>query len=330
MSFAATLIRACLLCGLVLSASCADKSVSRQPVKLVVGFEAGGAMDTVGRAFAARLSARLQRPVYVENRPGAGGSIAANYVAQSRPDGNILLLASPGEIFIHPFFNPGSAPSDVADMVPIAKISSAPIVLVTRNESGIQQLADIATAANKDAHGLSFASSGVGSLQHLVGESLGKALGVELLHVPYGGASSATSALMSHQVDLLLAGVAPVASYVEGQKFRALGIASAHRSKRLPDVPTFQESGLAGVNFEYWQGVFLPKGASSELALFLATEIDAVAKDTDFVRQLEISGFEVAYKDSHQFRQFLQSEDESYRSFFQSEDLALHLEDGLL
>ena len=316
MNYAATLIRACLLCGLLMSGACADKAASRHPVKIVVGFEAGGAMDTLARTFATRLSARMQRPVYVENRVGAGGAIAANYAAQSRPDGNTLLLASPAEIFINPIYTRRKESGEVADMVPVAKVSSAPIVLATRGDSAIHQLGEIAIAAPKNAHGLSFASSGVGSLQHLVGESLGKALGVDLLHIPYGGAASATASLMSNQVDLLFAGLTPVAPHLESQKMRALGIASAHRSKRLPDVPTFQEQGLQGVSFEYWQGIFLPKGASSELALFLSVEINEVVKDRGFVEQLENLGFEVAYKDYKQFKPFLQAEGQSYRSFF--------------
>ena len=316
MNFAATLIRASLLCGLLLTGACADKAASRQPVKIVVGFEAGGAMDTLARAFATRLSARLQRPVYVENRVGAGGAIAANYVAQSRPDGNTLLLASPAEIFINPIDARRQESGEVAEMVPVAKVSSAPVVLATRGDSAIQQLGDIAIAAHKNTRSLSFASSGVGSLQHLVGESLGKALGVELLHIPYAGAASATASLMSNQVDLLFAGLAPIAAHLESQKMHALGIASAHRSKRLSDVPTFQEQGLQGVSFEYWQGIFLPKGASSERALFLSAEINEVLKDTGFVAQLDNLGFEVAYKDYKQFKLFLQAEDQSYQSFF--------------
>ncbi|WP_231905735.1 tripartite tricarboxylate transporter substrate binding protein [Comamonas thiooxydans] len=299
-----------------MSAACADKAASRQPVKIVVGFEAGGAMDTLARSFATQLSVRLQRSVYVENRVGAGGAIAANYVAKSRPDGNTLLLASPAEIFINPIYTRSQESGEVADMVPVAKISSAPIVLATRGDSAIHQLSDIAAAAQKNARGLSFASSGIGSLQHLVGESLGKALSVELLHVPYGGAASATASLMGKQVDLLFAGLAPIAPHLQSHKMHAVGIASAHRSKRFPDIPTFQEKGLQGVSFEYWQGIFLPKGASSELALFLSAEINNVIKETGFVDQLENTGFEVAYKDYKQFKAFLQAEDQIYRSLF--------------
>ena len=299
-----------------MSAACADKTASRQPLKIVVGFEAGGAMDTLARALSTRLSARLQRPVYVENRVGAGGAIAANYVAQSRPDGNTLLLASPAEIFINPVHAKKQDSGEFSDMVPVAKISSAPIVLVTRGDSAIHQLGDIATGEKKNASSLSFASSGVGSLQHLVGESLGKAIGAELLHIPFGGATSATASLMSNQVDLLFAGLAPIAPHLQSQKIRALGIASARRSKHLPHVPTFQEKGLKGISFEYWQGIFLPKGASSELALLLSAEVNEVIKDVGLVEQLENLGFEVAYNDHKQFQSFLKAEDQGYRGYF--------------
>jgi tripartite-type tricarboxylate transporter receptor subunit TctC len=120
---------------------------------------------------------------------------------------------------------------------------------------------------------------------------------------------------MGKQVGLLFAGLAPIASHLQSHKMHALGIASTHRSKRFSDIPTFQEMGLQGVNFEYWQGIFLPKGASSELAIYLSTEINKVIKDTDFVSQLENSGFEVAYKDYKKFEPFLQAEDQRYRSF---------------
>lgn len=121
---------------------------------------------------------------------------------------------------------------------------------------------------------------------------------------------------MGKQVDLLFAGLAPIAPHLQSHKMHAVGIASAHRSKRFPDIPTFQEKGLQGVSFEYWQGIFLPKGASSELALFLSAEINNVIKETGFVDQLENTGFEVAYKDYKQFKPFLQAEDQIYRSLF--------------
>lgn len=317
MSLSTTLIRVCLLCGLMMSAACADKAASRQPIKIVVGFEVGGAMDTLARALSTRLSARLQRPVYVESRVGAGGAIAANYVAKSKPDGNTLLLSSPAEIFINPVHIRRQESGELIDMVPVAKISSAPIVLATRGDSAIHQIVDIATGNKKNVSSLSFASSGVGSLQHLVGESLGKAMGLEVLHIPFGGAASATVSLMSNQVDLLFAGLAPITPHLQSQEIRALGIASAHRSKLLPNVPTFKEEGFKGISFEYWQGVFLPKGASSELALFLSAEINEVINDVGFVKQLENLGFEVAYKDYKEFQSFLKDEDLGYRSYFQ-------------
>ena len=126
------------------------------------------------------------------------------------------------------------------------------------------------------------------------------------------GGLAALAREAGHRVTGCDAGVYPPMS----DQLRALGIASARRSKRLPDVPTFQESGLQGIAFEYWQGIFLPKGASSELALFLSSEISEVIKDMGFVEQLENLGFEVAYKDYKQFPAFLREEDQSYRNLF--------------
>lgn len=311
----AVVIRCCaVLAGLWLCSSLALASTSARPVRIIVGFGAGGAMDTLARAVAAKLAERLQRPVYVENRAGAGGGIAAAYVAQARADGNTLLLASPGEIFVNRIYNKSLRSSGVAGLVPVAKISFSPLVLVTTNESGIHQVSDIAGAAAKNPQGLSFASSGIGSLQHLVGDRLSKDLGVGLVHIPYSGASTATASLLGHQVDLLFAGLAPVAPYIQNRKLRVLGIASSQRSMKFPDVPTLQEKGVTGRSVEYWQGVFLPRGAPAELAYSLSDDLAAMLKDASFVRQLEALGFETAFRSSGEFSSFLRTEEQNYQA----------------
>ena len=307
-------LRSVLVFAVFGSLSVAQATPAAKPIKIVVGFGAGGAMDTLARAVAGKLAARLQRPVYVENRAGAGGGIAAAYVAQSRPDGNTLLLASPGEIFVNPIYNKSVKANDIALLVPVAKISSAPLVLVTTSESAIHQVSDIAGAAAKNPQGLSFASSGIGSLQHLVGDRLSKGLGVELVHVPYSGASTATASLLGHQVDLLFAGLAPVAPFIENKKLRVLGVASGRRTAKLPDVPTLQEKGLQGRSLEYWQGFFLPRGASPELALSLSAEVGAMLKDASLIRQLESLGFDAEFRSCNDFKSFLRTEAQGYQT----------------
>lgn len=314
MKLIVAIVRAFLLCIFFLNGPFAQAGSINRPLKIVVGFGVGGAMDTLARSVAVKLSEQLQRPVYVENRVGAGGGIAASYVAQSKPDGNTLLLASPAEIFINQNYSKHSRSIDAARLVPVAKISSAPIVIATRRESEIRQIGDIEKLAKQSPQGLSFASSGVGSLQHLVGARLSKALGVELVHIPYNGASSATASLLGNQVDLLVAGVAPIAPYLQSKKLRALGVAADHRSAHIPNVRTLEEQGLKGASFEYWQGIFLPEGAAPELAIFLSSEIGSALQDREFMLQLEQSGFDVSFKDCKQFKHFLRVEESSYKS----------------
>ena len=307
------LLCAGLLFGAVSCSSSDANSAAHRPVKIVVGFGAGGAMDTLARAVAARLSDRLKRPVYVENRAGAGGAIAASYVAQARPDGNTLLLASPAEIFVNRIYGNGLGESALQGLLPVARLSSAPIVLVARSDSGIKKIGEIAAESRSRAQGLSFASSGVGSLQHLQGERLSHFIGAELVHVPYNGASTAIGGLLGKQVDLLLAGVAPVASYIESKKLRVLGVAAPSRLPQFPDIPTFKEAGVTGPELEYWQGIFLPQGTSLEVANAWAVQLQGVLVEDLLAQQLAAQGFLVAFKDRVQFSDFLREEETRYQ-----------------
>lgn len=311
-----SLLRILIAILLVYGVTCASPAMaanSTKPVKLVVGFGAGGAMDILARAIAAQLSEKLQRPVYVENKVGAGGAIAATYVAKSHTDGNTLLLASPAEIFINQLFNPSLQRNGVDQLVPIARISEAPIVLVTTQESHIRQVSDIRQAVHNTPKGISFASSGIGSSHHLAGEIFKHALGVELIHVPYSGGASATASLLAKQVDLLFAGLAPIAAHIHSEKLRPLAIASGQRSPLLPDVPTLQELGLQGFHPIYWQGLFLPQGTSTEIAAFWSQAVEGLLQDPALPHKLRDMGFSVAYQERADFLAFLHEEKRNYQ-----------------
>lgn len=295
---------------------------SAKPIKLVVGFGAGGAMDILARAIAAQLSDRLQRPVYVENKVGAGGAIAAAQVAKSHNDGNTLLLASPAELFINQILNPSLQRSSVDQLVPIVRISEAPIVLVAHQESRIQQITDISREAQNTPNGISFASSGIGSSHHLAGEIFKHSLGVELVHVPYSGGASATASLLAKQVDLLFAGLAPIAAHIHSEKLRPLAIASGQRSHLLPHVPTLQELGLKGFHPIYWQGIFLPQGTSTALATFWFQTLGELLQDPALIYKLEDMGFGMAYQDRADFTAFLDEEKRNYQHATQIADLS--------
>ncbi|WP_284337527.1 tripartite tricarboxylate transporter substrate binding protein [Comamonas sp. NoAH] len=319
-----TLLRILVAILLVYGVTCASPAIatsSTKPVKLVVGFGAGGAMDIIARAIATQLSEKLQRPVYVENKVGAGGAIAAAYVTKSRTDGNTLLLASPAEIFINQLFNPSLRRNGVDQLVPVARISEMPIVLVTNQESQIQQVTDIRQAAHNNPKGISFASSGIGSSHHLAGEIFKHSLGVELIHVPYSGGASATASLLAQQVDLLFAGIAPIASHIHNEKLRPLAIASGQRSHLLPNVPTLQELGLKGFHPLYWQGLFLPQGTPAELATFWSQVVEDLLQDPALVHKLEDMGFSIAYQERTDFMAFLHAEKRNYQHATKIADL---------
>lgn len=304
---------ACFFLSGLVCASAAWSAPSEKPIKLVVGFGAGGAMDTLARALAIKLSEHLRRPVYVENKLGAGGSIAANYVAQAKPDGATLLVASPAELFINQMFHKSARLADVGQLVPVAKISAMPIVLATTSDSHIQQIADIPSLMRKQGQGLSFASSGNGSSQHLAGEIFKQALGVDLVHVPYSGGPSATASLLGKQVDLLFAGIAPIAPYIESKKIRVLAVASGNRSAMIPEVPTLKEAGISDVSLEYWQGIFLPKNAPQDVVRHLSNALNFVVKDPDLVRKLELMGYVVNFKEAAAFGEILEQEKKGYQ-----------------
>lgn len=304
---------AVLLSSSIGHASSATFATSTQPVKLVVGFGAGGGMDILARSIAIELSSRLQRPVYVENKVGAGGAIAAAYVGQSRADGNTLLLASPAEIFINQMFNPKLQRNGVNQLVPVARITEAPIVLVTTHDSRIHQITDIGPEIHNMPNGMSFASSGTGSSHHLAGEIFKQALGVELIHVPYSGGASATASLLGKQVDLLFAGLAPITPHLQSKKLRALAIASGHRSPMLPAVPTLKELGVEGFQPTYWQGFFLPKGASDEQKVFWSQTMKSLLQDPALTHKLKDMGYTTAYQEHALFTAFLRSEQQNYQ-----------------
>ncbi|WP_460480572.1 Bug family tripartite tricarboxylate transporter substrate binding protein [Comamonas humi] len=285
---------------------------SAKPVKLVVGFAAGGAIDTLARTLASRLTHKLERPVYVENRVGAGGSIAAAYVAQSSPDGNTILLASPGEIFVNRIFYKHLNVDGLKNLVPVSKISTTPIVLATNSQSNIKQVDDIFTEVKKRPLGLNFASSGTGSSQHLVGEIFKKQMGIDMAHIPYNGGSSAAASLLGNQVDLLFAGLSPIAPFLKGNRLRVIAVTSEKRSPLIPEVPTLRETGLGDFHLEYWQGIFLPRNTPGKMVSALSQELSEVLGDPQFSKFLQELGYTTAFKGCDEFRDFLTQEEKKY------------------
>ena len=248
-----------------------------RPIKFVVPFAAGGGGDTVARFLAQRLTERVAQPVVVENRVGAGGSVGADFVLKSAPDGYTLLNMSstyPIQAAVT------RLPYDpIADMQAIAMVSRDPVVLVVGSKSPFKNLAALIAAAQKEPGKLSYGSAGVGSIAHLGMEELAFIMGVKLIHVPYKGSSQAFNDVISGSIDMMLTSATFGAPFIKSGRVLGLGVAGNERMGHLPDLPTFAEQGLADCNVVDWKALAGPKGMPADVVALLNSEINAILRE---------------------------------------------------
>lgn len=283
-----------------------------KPVRLIVPFAPGGATDLVGRALAVRLTAIWGQQVLVENKPGAGGNIGADIVAKSTPDGYTLLLASPAEVAINPSLYSQMPYDSATDLVPVAKVASAPLVLVVNSQSPIKSIQELIQYNKLKNGAVNFASSGTGGPQHLAGELFKSMASVSMTHIPYKGGAPAITDLLGGQVDLFFAGLPPALPHINSGKLRALGVTTQKRSPLLPNVPTISESGFVGFNIENWQGIFVPAKTNSKIINQLSRDIERVISDKSFDETLSAQGATPYFLSPKDFAVFVQSETQKY------------------
>src|SRR5229473_5703926 len=233
----------------------ADEYPSR-PIKLLVGASPGGTTDTMARAIAQPLSSSLGRPVLVENRPGAGGNLAADAVAKSAPDGHALLVSFTSHT-INATLYPKLPFDPVADFTPISMIATVPSLLVGHPGLPARDLEALIALTKSRPNGLSIAIGGIGSSLHLAGEQFKMMAGVTILNVPYKGTSPALTDLLGGQVDLMFISLVTGTAHVRAGKLRAYGVTSAQRQPSFPDLPTIGEV-VPGFESTTWFGVFAP------------------------------------------------------------------------
>jgi tripartite-type tricarboxylate transporter receptor subunit TctC len=239
----------------------ADEFPSR-PVTLVVPFAAGGAIDVVARLAAQQASASLGQPVLVDNRGGAAGLIGAASVAKAEPDGYTLLMASAAQVTIPPWINRSLTFDPPRDLAPVAHLVDTPMVLVVSANSPLKSVDDFVAEARAHRGGLNYGSTGVGTISHLVMESLKLAADIDVVHVPYRGAAPALNDLHAGQVQSMFTSTASAAPMVAAGKLRPLAVTTVNRSPLLPDVPTLAEAGWPAAEVVVWAGVMAPAGLS--------------------------------------------------------------------
>jgi len=246
-----------------------------RPIRIVVPFAPGGVADNSARVVADPLAQRLGQPVVVENRPGASGNIGTQQVAQAAADGHTLLLGFDGTMVINPHVFPSVPFDTLKDFAPVTKLGDATLILVAHPSLPAKTLQEMIALAK--TRPLAYGTSGTGGTPHLAGELLKQRTGAQLEHIPYKGGGPAVTDVVGGQIPLVFTAIASAQQYVRTSRLVALGVPGAKRSSALPDVPTFQESGLAGFDVSAWTGIFAPaatpRGAverlHKELALVL-------------------------------------------------------------
>ena len=257
-----------------------------KPLRLVVPFPPGGPTDIVARPLAQMLSEALKHQVVVDNRAGAGGSIAADSVAKSAPDGYTLLMGTVGTHAVNTALYK-KLPYDVMkDFTPLGLAASAPVAMVVGTASPYATVADLVAAAKRQPDSIAFASAGNGTPGHLTGEMFAKAAGIQIKHIPYRGSAPAITDLLGSQIPLMFDPVQSILPQVQGGKLRALAVSSRQRSPVLPQVPTLVEAGFPGFEADAWWAVFGPANLPAPIANLLRTEIERIVRSDAYREKL--------------------------------------------
>jgi len=250
------------------------QSYPTRPVRLVVGFAPGGAADFVARAFQEPLGRVLGQPVVVDNRPGAGSSIAAEFVAKGPADGYTFLIASPSSILVNPLLSPKADFQPMKDLAPVSKVTSSPLLLAVNPNLGVANLRELVAYLKKNPGKVNYATSGNGSAPHLSAVLFMRLAGVEMVHVPYKGGAPSVQSVLAGDTQLAFATPPSVLPLVQGGRLRALAVTSRKSTPLVPGVPGMVEAGLPDYEISFWYGFFVPTGTPPEAVkkLFAATE----------------------------------------------------------
>lgn len=276
------------------------------PVRIVVPYAAGGGGDIIARLLGARLSEKWGQPVVADNRPGAGTVIGTDLVAKAAPNGYTLLVNT-AAITINPSLLKKLPYDTLNDLAPVTQIAVLPNLLVVNPSLAVNSVRDLIDYAKKSS-GLTYGSSGTGTVAHLAGELFRASAGIQLTHVPYKGGSALMPDLMAGRVQLTFATIPSSLAFVKSGRLKALAVASGRRSPTLPDVPTIAEAALPGFDASNWIGMFAPAKTPTRIIDRLQREIAALVRDPEISDRMLTLGFEPAGTTTAEFTQVIRSE----------------------
>ncbi|MEA3194693.1 MAG: hypothetical protein QOD26_3026 [Betaproteobacteria bacterium] len=279
---------------LLFAAQAFAQSYPNKPVRLVVGFAPGGAADYVARAFQEPLGRSLGQPIVVDNRPGAGSSIAAEFVAKSPADGYTFLIASPSSILVNPLLSPKAGFEPMKNLTPVSKVSSSPLLLAVNPGLAVGNVRELIAYLKKNPGKVNFATSGNGSAPHLSAVLFMRLAGVEMVHIPYKGGAPSVQSVLAGDTQLAFATPPSVLQLVKDGRLRALAVTSRNATPLVPGVPGMAEAGLPDYEISFWYGFFVPAGTPPEAVKKLYAATERALKEPEIARILAREGTETA------------------------------------
>lgn len=318
-----------LLTGLVLIVS-ALAATAQTPTpypsrttRLIATYGPGSSIDIIARLVAKPLSEQLGQSVIVENKPGAGGDLGTNIVAKADKDGYTIGFASAGPVTVNPNARRKMPYDSLNDLAPVALVATGPNVILVNPSLPVKNLKELVTYINNNPNTISYASSGMGTSNHIAGELFQHYSKTKILHVPYKGNSEAITDTLGGRTQMVISGVPPILPFVKSGQLRALAVADTKRSPLLPDVPTVAEAGLPGAESVAWYGIVAPAGTPTEILDRLHKEIDKAVHTPEVQEKFLNLGISAGSESRTEFGKRMSTEHARFKELFKSINLVM-------
>jgi tripartite-type tricarboxylate transporter receptor subunit TctC len=298
--------------AIALPAAALAQDYPGKPIRLVVGYSPGGTTDIIARIIGAQLSKTLHQAVVVENRPGAGGNIGADFVAKAAPDGYTLMLGTAGTMAVNPWIYKNMPFDTVHDFAPISLIASLPNLMVVNPKVPARNVQEFVAWAKQHPGKVFFASSGIGNTPHLTAELFNQTTGLNMIHVPYKGSGPAMTDLVGGKVQVMFDNMPSAIGHARSGELRALAVTSPKRVSSAPDIPTVAESGYPGFKVVTWFGLFAPAGTPSAVIERLNREVADAVRDPQVHKHLLDLGAEPTSNSPAEFSKLVKDEKETW------------------
>jgi len=296
------------LCLLLACLTAGAQNFPSKPIRVVIPFVAGGSSDIVGRAIGAKFQEFLGQPAVVENKPGANGAIAAEFVAKADADGHTILVGSIGVFSINPALFKDLRYNPVRDFAPVTLAVTTPNVLITKPALATNSMKELVDYAKKNPGKLSYCSSGTGSSDHLTAELLNQVAGISAVHVPYKGGAACQTDIMGGQVDISFQNLGAVTNYIRGNRMKALAVTAKARNPQLPNVPTTAEGGYPDLVVTSWQAAAAPAKTPREIVARLNDAAVKALRSPEVRERMSQIGFDVVGSTPDEFGRFMKEE----------------------